>query len=220
MRRFRPLVSAVLAVTTLVTAGAVAPVAGPTVDAAPIGGPITLPGGLVLSGGGLHFGDVAVQNISPASIDPEPVPSPPGAVQVGSTFRPVSGPGPCLLLDGPGTISFGRGQFGGPPLTAAATTTVRTCDSDAPSTAVFASVHAGPGAAAWEPAVCPVSPTAPCSLAIDEFAYVLGATALTTTPTEIDIGRVLSHTLRLPPPGSTGAGSTVRVRVDFMGIQR
>jgi hypothetical protein len=212
-----------LAVTTLVTAGAVAPVAGPTVDAAPIGGPITLPRGLVLSRGDLHLGDVAVQYNRPASIDPEtvpPPPPPPGAVQVGSTFRPVNGPGPCLLLDGPGTISFGRGQFGGPPLTASATTTVRTCDSDAPSIAVFASVHAGPGAAAWEPAVCPVSPTAPCSLAIDEFAYVLGATALTTTPTEIDIGRVLSHTLRLPPPGSTGAGSTVRLRVDFVGIEQ
>ncbi|MFZ4810716.1 MAG: hypothetical protein ACOYL9_05170 [Ilumatobacteraceae bacterium] len=212
-----------LAVTTLVTAAAVAPAAGPTVDAAPIGGPITLPRGLVLSRGDLHLGGVAVQYHRPASIDAATVPSPPpppGAVQVGSTFRPVSGSGPCLLLDGPGTISFGRGQFGGPPLTAAATTTVRMCDNDAPSTAVLASVRTGPGAAAWEPAVCPVSPTAPCPLAIDEFAYVLGATALTTTPTEIDIGRVLSHTLRLPPPGSTGAGSTVRVRVDFMGIQR
>jgi hypothetical protein len=94
------------------------------------------------------------------------------------------------------------------------------CDNDAPSTAVLATVRTGPGAAAWKPVVCPASPTAPCPLAIDEFAYVLGATALTTTPTEIDIGRAQSHTLRLPPPGSTGGGSTVRLRVDFVGIER
>jgi hypothetical protein len=67
---------------------------------------------------------------------------------------------------------------------------------------------------------CPASPTAPCPLEVDEFAYFLGETALTATPTEIDIDQVQSHTVQLPPPGSTGAGSRVRLLVDFMGIQR
>jgi hypothetical protein len=201
MRRLRPLVSAVLAVTTPVTAGAVAPVAGQ---------PASAVGRLVDDEGRVRAG---------ADLDPAP-PPPPDVAQIGSDFRPVGSPGPCLLLDGPGIISFGRGQFGGPPLTAAATTTVRTCDPDASGTAVLASVHTGPGPAAWEPVACPASPTAPCPLEVDEFAYFLGETALTATPTEIDIDQVQSHTVQLPPPGSTGAGSRVRLLVDFMGIQR
>jgi hypothetical protein len=184
MRRFRPLLAAVLAVASLVTVGAVAPVDGPVASA--------IPGGAV---------------------------PPDGREQrVVSTFRPVAGPGPCLVVDGPASIGFGRGELGGAPVVGNGTTTIRSCTS-APGVAVVASV--GPavvgGVPAWQPAPCAATP---CPLAIDEFAYFLASQSLSATPVEVVLGQPLTHVLHLPPPGSAGGGERVRMRVELLGVQR
>lgn len=192
MRPLRPFLAAVLAVASLVTVGAVAPV------------------------------DEAVASVVPAQRPTagDPPAPPPGPTQrVDSTFRPVAAAGPCLLVEGPAAIAFGRGEFGGPPVTATPTTTVRACIADASAVGVRASVTDATvaGAPAWVATFCA---STPCPLAVDEFAYFLGSRSLTGTPVEIDVGQPQQHTLHLPPPGSIGGGSRVTMRVDFLGVAR
>jgi hypothetical protein len=124
-----------------------------------------------------------------------------------------------LVVEGPAAIAFGRGEFGGPPVTAAATTTVRTCSIGGADVGVWASVSgAAVGVApAWAATFCS---STPCPLAVDEFAYFLGTRSLTGTPVEIDVDQPQQHTLHLPPPGSIGGGSRVTMRVEFLGVER
>lgn len=190
MRRVRSLLATVLAVTTMVTVGAVAQANGPE------------------------------RVVTQVGATAQPVPSPPGPSQsVDSTFRPIGPAGPCIVLDGGGTVQFGSGRLGGPAVTAPTTTTVRACQPGAPAFQTSASVSAATvaGVPTWNPTTCTTGP-ATCEPATNEFAYFLGATSLNRTLTTIDIANPLSHTLKLPPPGSAGGGSNVTMRVSILGV--
>lgn len=191
MRRSCPLRAAVLVVASLVAAGTVAPV-----DAS--------------ASIGVRAHTAAAPPAPPTTVD---------RADAEVMFRAVAVPGPCLVLDGPSTIDFGRGELGGPPLTSTSTTTARSCGVGTPAVAVFASVSAtaAGGGSIWLPVGCAATP---CSLAVDEFAYLLGTTSLVNRPVEVAVGQALQHTLQLPPPGSAGGGSRVTLRVQFLGVVR
>jgi hypothetical protein len=162
-------------------------------------------------------GAVAQVDRRVASATPSGVPPPDGTEQrVSSTFRPVAAPGPCLVVEGPPTIVFGRGEFGGAPVVGTGATTVRTCT---PTAGVTVRASVGParvgGAPVWQPAPCSATP---CALDVDEFAYFLSSQSLSATPVDITLGQPLTHTLHLPPPGSAGGGERVRLRVDLLGV--
>ena len=133
-----------------------------------------------------------------------------------ATFRPVASPGPCVVLGGPTTIDFGQVALGAGFSSSPQTTTVTPCGPIAQD--VRATVSDATGAAGstlWTPYDCP---DAPCITPPNRFAYRLGGVTLIGPPRSLGLGGPLVHQLRLPAPGSAGAGESVTVRVTILAV--
>ena len=146
-------------------------------------------------------------------------PRPPGPGQsVDATFTAVSAPGPCILVGGPTAVDFGQSALGAGFVASTATTTVASCSmivQDVRATVSDATAAGSPTASLWAPHDCP---NAECITPVDRFAYRLGGVTLIDAPRSLVLGGPLVHELRLPAPGSSGAGEVITMRVTILAV--
>ena len=133
-----------------------------------------------------------------------------------ATFRPVAAPGPCVVLGGPTAIDFGGAALGAGFVASTATTTVTPCGPIAQDVRATVSDATGPaGSTLWTPYDCP---DASCITPPNRFAYRLGSVTLIGPPRSLVLSGPLVHQLRLPAPGSAGAGEAVTMRVTILAV--